>query len=474
MSRESATARRRAVRASVPPELRRDGSERRLAGPDAAMTIAELACAIVAAVRSPIELVQFVRGLSGPTVRAMLECFDWQAHGGQVPPPGDWRVWLLMAGRGFGKTRAGAEWLWAQVRAMPGAQVALVGASLEEVAQVMIEGPSGLAAIARTGEEVLWRPTRRRLDFSNGATGFAYSAHAAEALRGPEHHFAWADELGKWPEPGARAWDNLMMGLRLGAAPRAVVTTTPRAVTLVRSILAAKATAMTRGATAENRHLATSVHDWLEETYAGTRLGRQELAGELLSDVAGALWPRALIEEARAPAPVPSDCVRIVVGVDPPGSATGDACGIVVCAIDGDGIAFVLDDRSVAGLGPEGWAAAVARAHSAWGADRVIAEKNMGGDMVESVLRQVEPTLPVTLVTASRGKVARAEPIAARFEKGRARLAGRFPALEDELAGLSVTGAYEGPGRSPDRADAMVWAMTALIAPRVAPGVSLL
>lgn len=420
--------------------------------------------------RDEVGWARFVSGLTGPQAQMLYEeFFGWQAHGGQMPPDGDWHVWLLMAGRGFGKTRAGAEWLWAQARAMPGARLALVGASIEEVAQVMVEGPSGLVALARADEAVAFVKSRRRLDFSNGATGFLYSAHAPEGLRGPEHHFAWADELGKWPERGEAAWDNLMMGLRLGTQPRAVVTTTPRPVPLVRRIRAAKGTAETHGGTGENLHLAQAVRDWLDETYSGTRLGRQELAGELLEDAEGTLWPRALIEAARAAAPAPEALARVVVGVDPPASREGDACGIVVCGLARDGIAYVLADASVSGLSPDGWARAVAAAAAAWSADRVIAEKNMGGDMVEAVLRQVEPELPITLVSASRGKIARAEPIAARFENGRARLAGRFPALEDELAGLTIAGGYEGPTASPDRADAMVWAMTALTAPRGEP-----
>lgn len=428
--------------------------------------LAPLACVM----RTEAEWTGFVASLSDAEARALYhDFFGWQAHGGQMPPAGEWRVWLLMAGRGFGKTRAGAEWLWAQARAMPGAQLALVGASIEEVAQVMVEGPSGMLALARGDERVAFVPTRRRLDFSNGATGFLYSAHAAEGLRGPEHHFAWADELGKWPDRGAAAWDNLMMGLRLGESPRAVVTTTPRPAPLVRRLRAAKGTVETHGGTGENRHLAQTVRDWLDDTYRGTRLGRQELAGELLEDAEGTLWPRALIEASRGTPPAADTLARVVVGVDPPASRDGDACGIVVCGLARNGVAWVLADASVEGLSPEGWAQAVARAASAWEADRVIAEKNMGGDMVEAVLRQVEPGLPITLVAASRGKSARAEPIAARFESGRARLAGHFPALEDELAGMTIAGGYDGPTRSPDRADAMVWAMTALTLPRAEP-----
>ena len=404
---------------------------------------------------------RFMKNFSSRAQRELLFDWPWQAHAGQVAPGGDWRVWLLMAGRGFGKTRAGAEWVSAQARAMPGARIALVGATAEDTVKVMVEGPSGLLAVARFDESLAWSRTRGTVRFPNGAEACVYSAGAGEKLRGPEHHFAWADELAKWRRP-ERAWDNLMMGLRLGEHPRAMVTTTPRPVDIVRQLRAAPGTVETRGRTAQNLHLAGSVRDWLVETYGGTRLGRQELDGELFEEVAGALWTREMMEAARVPAY--PQLTRVVIGVDPPASAGGDACGIVVCGLDADGLAYVLADRSVSGLRPEGWARAVARAAEAWGADRVIAEKNQGGDMVGSVLAGIDAGLPVRLVSATRGKAARAEPIAARFENGRAKLAGRFPELEDEMAGLTAGGGYQGPGRSPDRADAMVWAMTELTA----------
>jgi phage terminase large subunit-like protein len=320
------------------------------------------------------------------------------------------------------------------------------------------------------------------LRFAGGAEAFAYSAAAPEKLRGPEHHFAWADELAKWPAgrsgKGEAAWDNLMMGLRLGDWPRAIVTTTPRTVPLVRRLRAQAGIVETRGATAENAHLSEAVRAWLRETYGGTRLGRQELEGMLFEEVAGALFPRALLERCRV-APLglarkEREMRRIVVGVDPPAGAEGDACGIVVCGLGKDGTIHVLADCSVAGLRPEGWARSVARAAEAWGVDRVVAEKNQGGDMVESVLKGANLALPVKLVHASRGKAARAEPVAALFESERAKLAGCFPELEDELAGLSAGGGYEGPGRSPDRADACVWAMTELMGPVAEPRVRML
>ncbi|MEA1014664.1 DNA-packaging protein [Sphingosinicella sp. LY1275] len=413
---------------------------------------------------------RFVGGLAEPVRRRIAEEFFWQAHGGQEEPAasaaGNWRVWLLMAGRGFGKTRAGAEWVSARARAMPGAEIALVGASRDEVRRVMVEGPSGLIAVARSDEALEWVPTRGVLRFTSGARAFVYSAAAPDQLRGPQHHFAWCDEIAKWRR-GEEAWDNLMMGLRMGARPRAMVTTTPKPVAIVRRLRVLPDCIETNGRTADNVHMAAAFRDWAEATYGGTRLGRQELDGVLFEEPEGALWTRETIEAARAERP--EALVRVVVGVDPPASAAGDACGIVVCGLGADGVSYVLADRSVSGLRPEGWAQAVVRAAATWEADRVVAEKNQGGDMVESVLRGVEAGLPVTTVSASRGKAARAEPIAARFEQGKAKLAGRFPELEDELAGLLAAGGYEGPGRSPDRADAMVWALTELARPQAEP-----
>jgi phage terminase large subunit-like protein len=418
--------------------------------------------------------------LPEPVMRGLLaDFFGWQDHGGQREPAGDWRTWLLMAGRGFGKTRVGAEWVLARARDCPGARIALVAASRDEAARVMVEGESGLLAVAQAEEEMLWVPTRGQVTFASGAEAFVYSGAAADQLRGPQHHFAWCDELAKWRQAEA-AWDNLMMGLRLGARPRALVTTTPRSGAILRRVKAQAGTVETGGRTAENAHLAEGVRDWLEAAYGGTRLGRQELDGVLFDAPAGALFPRELIERCRM-GTVAGDrpLRRIVVGVDPPVSADGDACGILVCGQDQALRLYVLADASVSGLSPEGWARKVAAAADAWGADRVVAEKNQGGDMVGSVLRAVDAGLPVRLVSASRGKAARAEPVAARFEAGAAFFAGRFPELEDELAGLIIGGGYEpgsrsgpgGPGRSPDRADAMVWAMTELLGTQAAPSV---
>ncbi|MDT8759237.1 terminase family protein [Sphingomonas psychrotolerans] len=397
------------------------------------------------------------------------QCIEWferfpiWAHDGQLDPGGDPLVWLIMAGRGFGKTRAGAEWLSGLARRTPNGRFALVGATRDDVRRVMVEGPSGLLAVARTGEAIRWSRERGEVRFASGAIAHVFSAEAAEALRGPEHHAAWCDEIGKWGSRGTDAWHNLMFGLRLGAKPRTLVTTTPRSTDLVRLVqrLADDAAAMVRGRTRDNPHLPESFVEAMLETYAGTRLGRQELEGELLEDVEGALWTRAMIERSRMYAA--PEMTRVVVGVDPPASAAGDACGIVAVGLGRDGRGYVLEDATVSGVSPDGWARAVARCAARNAADRVIAEKNQGGEMVASVLLGADCGLPVKLVHATRGKAVRAEPVALLYEAGKIRHKGAFPELEDELCGLQAGGGYEGPGRSPDRADALVWAMSELM-----------
>ena len=449
--------------------------------------------------------------MPAPLRRAVAEEWWWQAHGGQEPPEtcenGElWRIWAIVAGRGFGKTRAGAEWIWARARAHPGARIALVAASLDEVARVMIEGESGLLACARCDERPRWIASRNILRFPSGAEAHAFSAQCPEKLRGPQHQYAWCDELAKWPNPD-ETWNNLMLGLRLGTRPRTLVTTTPKPLPLLRKILALPRCVDTKGRTADNPHLPADFIDAVHAMYANTRLGRQELDGVLLEDFEGALWTRELIEKARTPelfaqrrsdaeslsaprrgatlshepqddgaSPEESDSrglsaplrlcanhpsfTRIVIGVDPPASTGGDSCGIVICGMDRDGVAFVLADLTAHGLSPEAWARRVAGAAADFDASRVVAEKNQGGDMIASVLRAVDANLPVRLVPATRSKAARAEPIALRFETGRAKLAGHFPELEDQLCALTWAG-FMGAG-SPDRADAMVWAMTEL------------
>lgn len=421
-----------------------------------------------------------VAGLpDGVAAQALWEWACW-AHPGQLPPPGDWRVWLQMAGRGFGKTRAGAEWVGALARADPSTtlgtsgplRIALVGATMDEARDVMMEGASGLLRIGPPAERPRWLEAKARLVWPSGAQGFLYSGANPEALRGPEHHLAWCDELAKWARP-EEAWTNLLLGLRLGEAPRALVTTTPRPSALLRALLADAAAArgrvaVTRGRTGDNAGLSRDFEADMRERFGGTRLERQELDGELVDDVEGSLFPRALLEGCRTEPIGPCGrerLARVVVGVDPPASAGGDACGIVVAGLGRDGLAYVLEDATVAGLAPEGWARAVAGAAERWNADRVTAETNQGGNMVEAVLRAADARLPFAGAHAARSKVGRAEPIATHYARGRVKHAGAFGALEDELAGLTVGRGYAGPGRSPDRADACVWALWTLLEP---------
>ncbi len=414
------------------------------------------------AAMGPMERAAAMKGLNAAQVGRLLEHWDAWALDGQRAPPGDWRVWLIRAGRGFGKTRAGAEWISQFARDHPEGRIALVGGTREDVQRVMVEGESGLVSVAHAGEAPRWRPTAGELRFASGAIGFVYSAGSPEALRGPQHHAAWCDELAKW-RYGDIAWDNLVMGMRLGDQPRIVVTTTPRPTNLMRRVMVERGMVETRGRTDDNPHLPQAFRDAMR-AYAGTRLGRQELDGELIDDVADALWTRARLEGWRVRVHPPVR--RVVVAVDPPAGIGGDACGIVAVALCDDSRAYVLDDASVEGLAPEGWARAVAACAARHGADRVVAEANQGGAMVRSVLHAADGTLPLKLVHAAHGKVARAEPVAMLYDNDRVRHVGVFPRLEDELCGLVPGGVYAGPGRSPDRADALVWAMTALMLER--------
>ncbi len=419
------------------------------------------------------ELERVIPFISELHARELKERWSQWAHDGQFPTGDDWRVWMIRAGRGFGKTRAGAEWVNLQARENGNARIALVGATIEDVRKVMIEGESGLLRLAQTGDEIEWHVGKGEVAFGTGAMAFVYSAECYEKLRGPEHSHAWCDELGKWNNADA-CWDNLMLGLRLGDKPRVVVTTTPRSIALFHRIDKEEGVVLLRGSTSKNHNLPAEFVRTVKALYEGTRWGRQEIEGELIEDVAGALWTRDLLERQRA-AGAP-ELKRIVIGVDPPVSDHGDACGIVAVGLGADNKAYVLADHSVSGASPEQWARAVAGAVEAWSADRVVAEDNQGGNMVESTLRAADLAMPVKRVHASRGKSARAEPVAALYEAKRAFHAGSFPELEDQMCGLIAGGGYEGPGRSPDRADALVWAMTELMLGKAmrTPRVSLL
>jgi phage terminase large subunit-like protein len=409
---------------------------------------------------------QFLARMAPEDRRALAEDWEVWAEPGQRPPPGDWRLWLILAGRGFGKTRAGAAWVNRIARARGARRIALVAATLDEGRAVMVEGPAGVLATAETGLRPDWQPSLGRLRWKTGAEARLYSADAPDGLRGPEHGYAWCDELAKWGR-AEECWTNLTMGLRAGRRQRAVVTTTPRPMALLERLIAAPGTVVTRGRTWDNPHLADGFLSAMTALFGGTARGRQELDGELLRDAEDALWTRAGIEAARATGALPPP-VRVVIGVDPPASAKG-VCGIVAAGRLADGRGVVLADASVPQAVPERWAAAVAACARAWQADRVVAEANNGGEMVRAVLAASDPNLPIELVHAARGKAARAEPAALLYAQGRVVHAGRFPELEAQLCGFTIGGGWDGADPSPDRADALVWALDALFPRRADP-----
>jgi phage terminase large subunit-like protein len=394
--------------------------------------------------------------------------FEFWALPHQMPPAGDWRAWVVLGGRGAGKTRAGAEWVRARVEGArpldPGRcrRVALVGETYDQVRDVMIHGDSGILASSPPDRRPQWKAGERRLVWPNGAEAQAFSAHDADAMRGPQFDAAWADELGKWRR-AQEGWDMLQFALRLGDDPRVCVTTTPRNTPVLKQLLASPSTVTTQAPTEANRaNLAASFLAEVRARYAGTRLGRQELDGVLVADAEGALWTGGMLEAARIAAAPALD--RVVVALDPAVSSgpDSDACGIVVAGAQMQGPprdwrAVVLADRTVRGKGPLGWARAAIAAMEEFGADRLVAEVNQGGQLVGEVLRQVDPMVPYRAVRASRGKVARAEPVAALYEQGRVGHLRGLADLEDQMCLMTARG-FEGRG-SPDRVDALVWAL---------------
>lgn len=386
------------------------------------------------------------------------------ARPAQCPPPGDWRSWLLMGGRGAGKTRAGAEWV--RFAALFGGcrRIALVGPTFNDVREVMVEGVSGLRAISRSGERAPdYEVSRRRLVWPNGAEAFGFSAEDADGLRGPQFDAAWCDELAAWRK-GDMVWDMLQMALRLGAAPRIVATTTPKPVPLIRRLVKDPSVVITRSRTEDNRdHLSAAFLAHIEASYAGTRLGRQELEGELLEDAEGALWSRGILEAVRLDA-APGDVRDILVAIDPPATAgvKADACGIIAAGQvpqpDRPPTYIILADATTQGLAPLDWAGrAVALARKV-GAQCIVAEANQGGEMVRTILRSAGCDLPVILKQARLSKRGRALPVAALYQQGRVFHAGHYEALETEMLSFGT----EGFTGSPDRLDALVWAVTSL------------
>ncbi len=403
---------------------------------------------------------------------------DWPfwARPDQLPPesgagPEAWRVWLILGGRGAGKTRAGAEWIRHKAlglpfrdgveRTEPATRIALVGETLGEVRRVMIEGTSGLLAIHADDERPHFESSKQQVTWPNGTVAQMFSAEDADSLRGPQFDAAWCDEIAKWRD-ATRVWDMLQFGLRLGTAPQVVVTTTPRPIEILQKLIDDPSCTVTRAATHDNAaHLAPSFISEMTRRYAGTILGRQELMGEIIADQSGSLWRRDWIDAARVKAA--PDLTRIVVALDPPvtSTATSDACGMVVAGLGEDGRAYVLADRTLQGREPHVWARAAIALYQHYKADRIVAETNQGGDLVVSVLRQIDDAVPVRKVHATRGKWLRAEPVAALYAEGRIAHVGTFEQLEDQMCCFGADGMSG--GRSPDRLDALVWAITDLM-----------
>lgn len=385
---------------------------------------------------------------------------DWEAwaHGAQLPPPGDWRAWVFMGGRGAGKTRAGAEWVSAGVREGRFSRVALIAPTFQDVREVMIDGPSGLRSLPY--DRPHYEPSRKRLTWANGALAFCFSAEDPASLRGPQFDAAWCDELCFWSYPD-ETLEILAHGLRLGDRPLMLATTTPRPIRALKKLLARPDTVVTQAGTFANAHnLAPDFTRALREHWTGSARERQELLGELIEDVEGAMWRRADLEAVRVQTHPP--LTRIVVAVDPPAAqgARAAQCGIIAAGIYGEPRrAVVLADASVQGVAPQDWAARAAALARSLNAGAIVAESNNGGEMVRAVLRAAAPDIPVRLVRASEGKRARAEPIAALYARGLVSHAAAFAALEDEMCSFGA----EGAGASPDRLDALVWALTDLM-----------
>jgi phage terminase large subunit-like protein len=409
--------------------------------------------------------------MSRAELELLLARWDVFAHDHQVPPhlaPNGqpWLTWLLIGGRGAGKTRAGAEWVRAQALGippladMPVTNIALVGETEHDVREVMIEGVSGLLAAHRQDERPVWISSRRRLEWRNGAVAYAFSAEDPESLRGPQFGCAWSDEMAKWRYAEA-TFDMLQFGLRLGHQPRQLITTTPRPTALIKRLMLEPTSVVTRAPTEANAyHLAPTFLKSVLARYQNTRLGRQELDGEIIEDRPDALWSRALIESCRVTEAPP--LARIVVAVDPPASSgkRADACGIVAAGITGEGAIYVIGDETVSQATPAVWAAKAIALWRRLEADALVAEVNQGGEMVRSVINEVDANVPVVSVRAHRGKFLRAEPVATLYEQGRVKHAGTFPALEDEMCDFGPSGLSS--GRSPDRLDALVWAIASL------------
>lgn len=387
--------------------------------------------------------------------------YDWQqlARKNQLPPPGDWRIWLILAGRGFGKTRTGAETLRQWIREGLCRRLALVAETEAEARQVMVEGPSGLLTVHPPSAKIFYEPSKRQIAWPNGAIATCFSAEAYEQLRGPQFDGAWVDELAKFKE-AEKVWDQLMFGLRLGQNPRVIVTTTPRPTPLLKRLAKDPAVALTKGSTFDNaKNLAKPFLDYIRQHYEKRWLGRQEIYADFVEEEQGALWTPSLLEKARMSfQPVPLQ--RLVIAIDPAVShgAHSDETGIIAAGLTNEGQGVVLEDLSLKGSA-EVWIGKAVEAYHRLKADRIVAEVNMGGELVEHLLRSHDPSISYKPVRALRNKAVRAEPIASLYERGKVWHANAFPELDKQLCSYK-------PGtttQSPDRLDALVWALTELM-----------
>jgi phage terminase large subunit-like protein len=408
--------------------------------------------------------------------------FEWPfwARKLQLPPPGDWSNWLILAGRGFGKTRTGAEWVRQNMcgsTPLTGGRwrhIALIAETAADARDVMVgdgkqpsdpSAGSGILQVHPKDFLPLYEPSKRRLTWPNGAAATLYNATEPQALRGPEHAAAWCDELCKW-QYAQETWDMLAFGLRAGTDPRVCITTTPKPTLLLKQIIMDPYTVTTRGSTLDNRaNLPPSYIHKLLQKYEGTRLGRQEIDAEILEDIEGALWSRAMIEDKRIREIELPQLMRVVIAIDPAASSNenSDETGIICAGIDDHDPPhfYVLDD--VSGVySPDEWAREAIALYRARRADRIVAEKNNGGEMVEQTLRSVDPNVSYSPVWASKGKVTRAEPISALYEQGRVHHVGRFDKLEDQQCAFTCDFNRREMGYSPDRLDSLVWALTEL------------
>lgn len=409
------------------------------------------------------ELVRTLGKLDDEEAIVLQHLWSFWARDDQLPPQGnDWVTWLILAGRGFGKTRTGAEWVKSLVESEKYSRIALVAEDAGDARDVMVEGESGILGTASPWFKPTYEPSKRRLTWPNGARATLFSADDPESLRGPQFDAAWLDELAKW-RYARDAWDMLQFGLRLGKKPRQCVTTTPRPIPLLKEIINRSTTVITRGSTYDNLdNLAPNFATAIVDRYEGTRLGRQELYAHILDDNPNALWHHAIIDQHRVSHLPEEGLARIVVAVDPPatGKPDSDECGIITAGKDGRNHFYVMGDATVQGRSPDGWGQQVIKQYYTFNADAIVAEVNQGGDMVKSVIKHIDPDVPVIEVRATRGKYTRAEPIAGLYEQGKVHHVGTLATLEDQMCDFDVSGLSD--GKSPDRMDALVWAITEL------------